>query len=487
MGNDNRPLIWRPEVLRQIAQVTLASLAVTGVILALLWPFVGPPSFDAMHSSLDYTCWRCLDDVAMATSQVGWAVGEEPPFLLRYVDGAWTWQPGPARTREGGWFLGSATLVSATEGWAAGSSILHYRDGRWTEELNFGQQTVVLDDIAAASPQEAWAVGGSWYADFGFIWRYQDGAWSKVYNAPNTEIVAIASPAVGDAWAVAIRYKSEGHPSGGSLLHYRDGAWTDAFDTSIILRDIAMTSPTDGCATGNDASGAGIFLHYTDGIWTQAAAMPDTTIGHLAMISADEGWATGTIGVRQNALFHYLGGVWSPVVDPVLSQVTNLRGIAAPEPGEVWVAALVKGSWRTDGVLLRFHGGRWSMLQIPKTPPNDEGEVIGMYADIGFNLFIVVACVWLLVTSFWAPRGSARRHWLTRAILASLALQLIGILISYPLSLLFADDLTVDPTHIASIAESVLLIPSFIALCCFGMVAVVVVGLRWNHTTSSTR
>jgi len=486
MDQDSRPLIQRPEVLRQILVVVLVSLAVTGVVLALLWRFVGPPSYDAMHYSRDYTCWRCLDDVAMATSQVGWAVGEEPPFLLRYVDGAWTWQPGPARTREGGWFLGSATLVSATEGWAAGDAILHYHDGIWTRELDLTQQTVLLDDVAAASPQEAWAVGGSWYSDFGFIWRYQDGAWSKVYNAPNMDIVSVAAPAVGDAWAVAVRYRSEGHPSGSSLLHYHDGVWADAFDSAAVLHAVAMTSPTDGWATGNDASGAGIFLHYTGGSWKQAATMPDTTLYNVFMTSADEGWATGAIAGQEqaNALFHYQDGLWSHVMDAVVGHVTYLRGIAAPAHGEAWLVALIKGKWRTDGVLLHFQDGRWSTVQIPRTPPYDMGQVIWLYADIGFHLFVILACLCLLVVSFWAPRGSMWRLWPLRVILATTVLLFIGTLIFVALRL-FADDLVIDPARLGTTDESLLMIPSLIAS--FGLAVIVIAARQSTRTTSATR
>jgi hypothetical protein len=471
---------------KRIGLAIFIGVAITGVALALLWHFVGAPSNDALRSSRDYTCWRCLDDVALATSTNGWAVGEVQPYLLHYANGAWEWEPGPPNSSGYGWFLTSVALVSPNEGWAVGGDIQHFRDGKWTEELNFGKQTVLLDDVAAASPQEAWAVGGSWYSDFGFIWRYQDGAWSKVYTAPNMDVVSVSAPAVGDAWAVAVRYRSEGHPSGSSLLHYHDGAWTDAFDSTAVLHAVAMTSPTDGWATGNDASGAGIFLHYADGAWKQAVILPDTTLYNITMASADEGWATGAIGEHENALFHYQRGEWSPVADPVVGKVDYLRGIAAPAPGTAWVVALIKGSSRTTGVLLHYQDGTWSTMQIPKTPAYDKGQVIGLYVDIGVLTFVLVTCFLLFVMSFWAPLRSVSRHWLMRVILAIGALECAGILVP-TLQLLFADDLAVSPNNVPDSTNLLFMIPIIILFGCFAFAAAVMLAQRSSQTPSSGR
>jgi len=446
------------------------------VVLLLLWQLVGPPSYDAVHSSPDYKCWRCLDEIAMSTPQTGWAVGEESPFLLRYANGAWSWQRGPGDPSSYGWFLVSATMVSATEGWAVGGAILHYRDGRWTKELDLGQQTVLLDDVAAASPEEAWAVGGSWYDDFGFIWRYYQGSWMQIYKASNMDIEGVSAPAPGDAGAAAVRFRSEGHPSGSSLLHYSDGTWTDAFDSPAVLHVIAMTSTTDGWAAGTDASGAGVFFHYTGGRWSQAGAIPDADPYVLSMSSTDEGWASGTAGERQNALFHYHLGSWSPVTDPVVDRVRYLRGIASPAVGEAWMVGLVDDGWRDRGVLLHYQDGKWSTLAIPKSPPEDMGQVIDTYGLIGFLFFALVGLMWAWGKSLRAPRGSDWRHWLTRVILAGGVFLVVGYLIVTALPL-FADDLPIDPSRIATVAEYGLIIPAT-ALQLFTQPAALIVSAR---------
>ena len=73
--------------------------------------------------------------------------------------------PFPAARR-----VNSLKMTSATEGWAVGAGILHYKDGQWTQ-VTASTADQYLEDVAQVSPTEAWAVG------MGQILHYSGGQW----------------------------------------------------------------------------------------------------------------------------------------------------------------------------------------------------------------------------------------------------------------------------------------------------------------------
>jgi hypothetical protein len=237
-----------------------------------------------------------------------------------------------------------------------------------------------------------------------------------------------------------------------------------------------MTSPTDGWATGNDASGAGIFLHYTDGTWAQAAAIPDTTFDTVSMTSPDEGWASGTRGERGTTLYHYSRGAWAPIDLPEPNHLRFIQGISALGPGNMWALGIETAGWRDRGILLHYQVGKWSSVAIPKSPPESAGQFIDVYGPMGFLFFALVGLMWAWGKSFRAPPGSDWSHWLTRVILADGVFLVAGYLIVTALPL-FADDLPVDPSRIATVTEFGLIFPAM-ALQVFTQPAAWIVSAR---------
>jgi hypothetical protein len=460
-------------MVRDAVVVSLTALAVTGVVLALLWVFVGPPSYDSIHH--DHNCWRCFGGIGVASgigsasAQAGWVVSDSE-FVLHDVRGTWGWERAPEDHAGYGPFLVGVAMVAPDEGWVVSDAIFHYRGGSWTTALDLSQQTVLLEGVAAASSTEAWAVGGSWYDDFGFIWRYQEGVWTKVYTGANMNIVSVSAPIAGEAWAVGIRYYGEDKFASSVLLGYQHGLWTEAFTTPLTLHAVAMVSPTEGWATGADTSGVGVLLHYMSGAWTQETFAPSFDLCDLAMASADQGWASGVVGVTEPVLYLYHRGVWSFVGDHALSGVNYIHGIAAPAPGEAWVLGIGKRGWRDRGILLHYQGGQWTTIEIPKSPPEEAWQTFITYDALGFLLLVLASCAGALIMSLRAPKGSLWRQWAVRPALVAGICTSAGLAVTTALPL-FAEDLPVDPSQLANVAAYTLFLPGIVLVALAQIVA----------------
>ncbi len=119
-----------------------------------------------------------LYGLAMASSDDGWAVGEDfdadsaptHTLLMHYTDGSWVQVAAPTKN-----FLYAVSMVSSHEGWAvgAGGTILHYLNGSWSVAPSPTPYT--LRAIQMLSPTDGWAVGVQ-----GVILHYAHGTWAKV-------------------------------------------------------------------------------------------------------------------------------------------------------------------------------------------------------------------------------------------------------------------------------------------------------------------
>jgi hypothetical protein len=461
MDEDTRPYIRRPHVRRQILRLTLASLAITGVVLAMLWRFVGATSGDFLGS--EHNCYRCLDGMGIGPTGEGWAVGDAP-FLLRFAHGTWAWEHAPLAP--GTVFFRDATTAPGGDGWAVGSAILRYHDGVWAQDATPVARASFLHAVAAPSAREAWAVGGRWGDDQGLIYHYWQDAWS-VITMEGMELYGVSAPSPDEAWVVGAKVANH-RPVGGILLHYQHGAWTPDLVTSHALYAISMISLAEGWVVGIGDTGEDVFLHYVGGVWTPMGNAPGVHLDHLVMASAEEGWASGfPHGPERGVLYHYRDGVWTRADVPPLD---SINGVAAVAPGEVWVLGIARQGWRQVGVLMHYQVGHWTTQVIPRRPPNSLADALFQYVGIGLPIFIVIPLIWLLMKSLLVPRGSDWAHWLTRVGLIGGLCLCAGYLITAMLPL-FDGDLPVNPSLIANAAEFGLLIPG-VVLVGFARIAV---------------
>ena len=322
------------------------------------------------------------------------------PVLLHYQQGRWDDVPFPAFTTPHVYGpttpdirLSSLSMLSATEGWAVGRTVLpntrrrigdgyasrhvdgftfgvllHYHAGQWGATY-YDQRPSQFSSISMTSAQDGWLVGEN------FVLRSTGSTWTSVRDPALAQLlqarrVVAVSPE--DVWVVGLG--SRPAPGGTSfngdleevVLHYDGKEWveqqTDLANSRLF--DLAMWSPTEGWAVGQLAGGIGtrrahpdqaLIEVYAQGQWQHAAhfASPTGTRGYslhgLALVSATEGWAVGSDGL----IVHGQSGAWTPVASPTDQ---TLRRVVMVSPIEGWAVG-------DQGTILHYQRGVWSLYQ----------------------------------------------------------------------------------------------------------------------------
>jgi hypothetical protein len=195
----------------------------------------------------------------------------------------------------------SIDMLSPDEGWAVGVGvILHYKDGRWQQEPMPGANYTndLLYDLDMVSPSEGWAVGSG-----SVIWHYSGGKWTQ-YNQPtNSSLESLYMVSAEEGWAASIT---------GAILHYTNGKWEEVPNPDgVVISDFYMLSPRDGWAVGSGGS----ILHYDGDKWNLVdTGIRSVHLESLDMVSPDEGWAVGREDRSANTegvILHYQHGKWS--------------------------------------------------------------------------------------------------------------------------------------------------------------------------------
>lgn len=158
-------------------------------------------------------------------------------------------------------------MLSSAEGWAIcgkAGIVLHYQAGKWTAEryqkATALSNAILYSRLSLVSPTEGWAAGSD--PIYPFL-HYQGGHWIQVAGPADLEkagfphLTGISMVAPDEGWAV-------GATTMGLLLHYHQGQWTVVpSPTQQWLSGVSMVSATEGWAVGNNNT----ILHYQAGTW----------------------------------------------------------------------------------------------------------------------------------------------------------------------------------------------------------------------------
>ncbi len=267
-----------------------------------------------------------LRAVQMLAPNDVWAIGSDPPMsgvILHYDGIAWSSVPLPASlsaSTQNFVSLYGLSMVSPTEGWAAGSMqpitqptpgvtsyypttpptglILHYTHGQWAVATAIEGAT--LQSISVSPSGDGWAAGRT----DTFVYRYSDpdpldntaplllrltgSRWARTASpapSPGTYGYVVAGPANG-SWLVSGPDTSTGVPG---LLRFDGRAWSTVRVPTIgdtreyVIISLAMTSSAEGWAVGYrfsnpdngiprsygyQATVSPVILHYLNGVWT---------------------------------------------------------------------------------------------------------------------------------------------------------------------------------------------------------------------------
>lgn len=184
------------------------------------------------------------------------------------------------------------------------------------------------------------------------------------HNASSSVLYSIVALPHGEAWAVGGSFStgpaasstpgSFPIPSGGTILHYIDNAWSVARvneQLKLPLLSVSLDSPQDGWAVG----WAGTLVHYNGKEWSTSpnpANVKQNLLG-VTMLSSTNGWAVGYSGT----ILHYDGKQW--VQAPSLTTL-DLHSVAFPSPEEGWAVGV-------GGTILHYRNGTWSLVSPSPT------------------------------------------------------------------------------------------------------------------------
>lgn len=239
--------------------------------------------------------------LAAISSDDIWAAGM-PGAMLHYNGAAWRSVVSPPTG-----IVNRLTMVGPSDGWAvgapvdqhAGAFILHYDGATWVQQAAPQMNGFVrLTDISMVSAQEGWVAGTVYPYNgspaSGVLLHYLQGQWLVATTLPSTTILSLSMLSATQGWAVGSRdtYEttSEGtRPSHTALLlRFAAGQWQPAptpTDPSAVFDTIRFLSPDDGWIIGGGVAGSGLLLlHYTGGHWTQIDGGPPSTHGETHSI-----------------------------------------------------------------------------------------------------------------------------------------------------------------------------------------------------------
>lgn len=197
-------------------------------------------------------------------------------------------------------------------------------------------------DVSMDSPADGWAVG-QWITPastpghqptFQFAMAHlQQGQWhlesASVTGDHNYQLVRMLTPA--DGWAATL----------GDIEHYDGTRWDTVFPLapaqggSVVIRDLAFPSPTDGWAVGDYG-----ILQLAHGVWRDVtASLPPrpadwlTTWNYpglrsVTAVSTTDAWAVGDGG----AIWQYDGAHWRMATSPYFPNNIVPTGVAPTTP-----------------------------------------------------------------------------------------------------------------------------------------------------------
>jgi hypothetical protein len=202
------------------------------------------------------------------------------------------------------------------------------------------------------------------------IVHWNGTAWTLVPSpAPagtGSRLSGIAAASADDAWAVGEAH-SAASPAGTPLIeHWNGTTWTLAPSPAPpgggTLAGVAAASPGDAWAVGTSGSGGGLTEHWNGRTW---ALVPGPDLGRygqlraVAALSPASAWAVGGAlcpGRGQLTVTeHWNGRAWSLVPSPADGVLT---GVAVLSPGDAWAV----GFWTVNGAAIIEHwdGAAWT-------------------------------------------------------------------------------------------------------------------------------
>lgn len=317
-----------------------------------------------------------MTDIDVVTANDGWLAlagplsGAEDATTSLYRWNGATWAYFTTLTAPNGVSIWGIDMLSATDGWAVGSTsfgsiFFHWNGTSWVRDLETFLPVIADRALEMVSAVDGWAAGSS-----GHFMRWDGNDW-QVFSQPVTsDIFGLDMLSAGDGWAVG---------DAGVILRWNGATWSQVpSPTTVRLWAVSMGSTNDGWAVGEE----GVIIHWDGSSWQPAASPTTQRIYDLKMLSADLGWATGS------DVFRYVA------YDPLASanyatgapgSTFTIEGAQFPPDTDVEVWA----NWRSLGSVTTDSAGALTFLLT--TDDADEGAYfIRVGDDPGTGLWLTL-------------------------------------------------------------------------------------------------
>lgn len=342
-----------------------------------------------------------LNSISMVSPTEGWAVGHTTPppnfnvlqappgknyidpVLLHYEQGRWSQAALPKlEPNWGAMTLNSISMVSATEGWAVGNTVLppgvdgfqigivlHFLNGQWS--VTYEQRAFRISTVFMRSASDGWMLGTATgdTQQQALVLHYNGSEWATVHDGVFAHMIpsAIAGVSGNSLWVTGTDYSGIGFDGDAPemIVHFDGTHWTRqaVHLGNSRLSGIALLPSGEGWMVGGSPGGTGphpagpsygLILHYDHGTWKQQAVIPAPAgnpffiLSSVAMLSSNEGWVVGPNGT----ILHYQSGGWTQVPSPTTK---DLRSVVMLSPAEGWAVGV-------QSALLHYVNGVWNLV-----------------------------------------------------------------------------------------------------------------------------
>jgi len=290
-----------------------------------------------------------------------WAVGETNT-IIRWNGASWT---GPMiAPTVGAVNYHSIRMVSATDGWIAGTLDLTSNEGlllRWdgtTWSIIRSYVTVDLNNIfLLPGGAEGAAVG---YAET--IIHWEGSTWFAQTSPTFFGLNGISMVTTNDGWAVGAT---------GNIFRYDGRSWShyETLPSGVDLNGLHMRTSTDGWAVGNSpAAGFPPTILYWDGAAWTVVSPSGVALGQALLavdaVSATETWAVGTGGAASATMLKWDGSIWASVPSgtPVGALLNSIDMLSSSDG---WAVGCTAACTNTNAIIVRWNGLAWSPVTLP--------------------------------------------------------------------------------------------------------------------------
>ena len=255
--------------------------------------------------------------------------------------------------------------------------IAHWDGQRWAKVSgpDPGRRAGGLLAVAAAAPDDVWAVGGADEAP-PLLLHWDGSAWTP-FPAPVPEgvLFGVTALAPDDVWAAGSTFATLGTAL---VLHWDGRAWTSVplppLGQRSTLRGIAARTPGDiwiAGGAGENSPEHPLILHWDGKNWQQTVfSAYSAYLTSVAATGANDAWAVGAhLWDRQlrPLLLHWDGATWNTVAGPAPdARFLYVQAVTARAPAAAWVAGYYLDQHLNPvAYLLRWDGQAWSTARAP--------------------------------------------------------------------------------------------------------------------------